>query len=147
MRLHHTGLSVPDLDRSLDWYCETFGFTRGFAFEIPQARMRGAFAVGPNGVAVELIERAGSLPGAQPADPPAANAVRGYNHICLAVADLDGTYLRVVAAGARAVWDPRASPEPGVRMAYVADPDGNLIELIEDRENREHENEDEERAA
>jgi hypothetical protein len=26
---------------------------------------------------------------------------------------------------------PRASPEPGVRMAFVADPEGNLIELID----------------
>jgi len=140
MRLHHTGLSVLDLDRSLAWYCGTFGFTPGFAFEVPQAQLRGAFAVGPDGVAIELIERAGSLPGPQPADPPQANTVRGYNHICLAVGDLDAEYERVVAAGARPVWDPRDSPEPGVRMAFVADPDGNLIELIEDHE-------DEERAA
>jgi len=35
-----------------------------------------------------------------------------------------------VAAGAAAVWEPRTSPEPGVRMAFVADADGNLIELV-----------------
>jgi lactoylglutathione lyase len=29
------------------------------------------------------------------------------------------------------VWDPRPSPEPGVRMAFVADLDGNLVELVE----------------
>jgi lactoylglutathione lyase len=29
------------------------------------------------------------------------------------------------------VWDPRQSPEPGVRMAFVADADGNLVEFIE----------------
>ena len=147
MRLHHTGLSVPDLDRSLAWYCATFGFTPGFAFEVPQAQLRGAFAVGPNGVAIELIERAGSLPGPLPADPPQANELHGYNHIALAVGDLDEAYRHVVAAGARPVWNPRASPEPGVRMAYVADPDGNLIELIEDREENENQNDDEERAA
>jgi hypothetical protein len=29
------------------------------------------------------------------------------------------------------VWDPRQSPEPGVRMAFVHDAEGNLIELLE----------------
>jgi predicted enzyme related to lactoylglutathione lyase len=26
---------------------------------------------------------------------------------------------------------PRPSPEPGVRMAYVADPEGNLLEVLD----------------
>jgi catechol 2,3-dioxygenase-like lactoylglutathione lyase family enzyme len=133
MRVHHTGISVPDLDRSLAWYCAAFGFTPGFAFEVPQVSLRGAFAVGANGVSLELLERLGSVPGEDRSDPPAANAVHGFNHVCLAVADLDGAYRRAVAAGAREVWDPRPSPEPGVRMAYVSDPDGNLVELIEER--------------
>jgi lactoylglutathione lyase len=29
------------------------------------------------------------------------------------------------------VMTPRPSPEAGVRMSYLADPDGNLIELVE----------------
>jgi hypothetical protein len=28
------------------------------------------------------------------------------------------------------VWPPRAAPEPGRTMAFLADPDGNLIELL-----------------
>ena len=34
------------------------------------------------------------------------------------------------ARGARPVMPPCASPEPGVRMAFVADPEGNLVELL-----------------
>jgi len=33
--------------------------------------------------------------------------------------------------GARPVMAPRPSPEPGVRMAFVADPEGNLVELLD----------------
>jgi hypothetical protein len=29
-----------------------------------------------------------------------------------------------------AVWTPRDTPEPGLRIAFVADPDGNLVELL-----------------
>ena len=46
------------------------------------------------------------------------------------VADLDGAYDRAVARGARPVMPPCPAPEPGVRMAFVADPEGNLIELL-----------------
>jgi lactoylglutathione lyase len=51
--------------------------------------------------------------------------------VCFQVDDLDGAYERLIACGAVDVWGPRDSPEPGVRMAYVTDPDGNLIELVQ----------------
>ena len=35
------------------------------------------------------------------------------------------------ARGARPVMPPCPAPEPGVRMAFVADPEGNLVELLE----------------
>jgi catechol 2,3-dioxygenase-like lactoylglutathione lyase family enzyme len=64
------------------------------------------------------------------ADPPAANSVHGYNHVCFHVDDLEAAYARLIEHGAGPVWDPRDAPEPGMRMAYLADPDGNLIELV-----------------
>ena len=36
-----------------------------------------------------------------------------------------------LATGASDRMSPRPSPDPGVRMAYVADPEGNLIELLD----------------
>jgi lactoylglutathione lyase len=136
MRFHHVGVSVSDLERSLAWYGEVLGFKPGYAFEVPQAGLRGRFAVNEDGVSIELIEKSGARPGALLSEdgrpnPIVANGVLGYNHFALAVSDLDGTYARIIAAGGREVWDPRPSPEPGVRMAYLADPDGNLVELIE----------------
>lgn len=129
-RLHHAGISVPDLDRSLAWYCAALGLRPGYRFEVPPLRLRGGFALGDGDAGVELIELAGSAPGVPKTDPPAANAVHGFNHICFRVSDLGAAYARLLAHGAVAVWDPRDAPEPGMRMAYVTDPDGNLIELV-----------------
>jgi glyoxylase I family protein len=55
----------------------------------------------------------------------------GYGHVAFAVADLDGAFDRAVARGARPVMPPCPAPEPGVRMAFVADPEGNLVELLD----------------
>jgi lactoylglutathione lyase len=131
MRLHHAGISVPDLDRALEWYCGALGLEPGFRFEVPPLGLRGAFALGQGGGGVELLEQAGAVPGVSRPDPPSANAVHGFNHACFQVDDLDALYARLIERGAAGVWAPRDSPEPGVRMAYVTDPDGNLIELIQ----------------
>jgi predicted enzyme related to lactoylglutathione lyase len=54
----------------------------------------------------------------------------GVPHTAWTVDDLDAAYARAVEAGGRAVWTPRDTPEPGLRIAFVADPDGNLVELL-----------------
>jgi catechol 2,3-dioxygenase-like lactoylglutathione lyase family enzyme len=128
-RLDHVGLSVGDLDRATAWYHEALGFDVDFAFRIPV--LRGAVLVHPSGLRIELLERGGSGGGIGGSDPDTALLTRGWAHIALEVEDLDGTYPRLVEAGASGVWEPRQAPEPGARMAFVHDPDGNLIELIE----------------
>jgi catechol 2,3-dioxygenase-like lactoylglutathione lyase family enzyme len=130
MRLHHAGISVPDLDRALPWYCAALGLRPGYRFEVPPLGLRGAFALGDGDTGVELIEMIGAVPGSPKTDPPSANAVHGFNHVCFHVANLEDAYARLLDHGAVGVWEPRESPEPGKRMAYVTDPDGNLIELV-----------------
>jgi lactoylglutathione lyase len=130
VRIHHVGLSVSDLDAAMDWYEKVLGFARGYQFEEPQAGLRGAFAIVPNGGRVELFERARSESGTRHAHPFEAAGVHGYHHICLAVDDIDEVHVRLVAAGATEIWQPRQSPQPGVRTSYLADLDGNFIELF-----------------
>jgi predicted enzyme related to lactoylglutathione lyase len=56
---------------------------------------------------------------------------RGYGHWALAVEDVAGAHARIRAAGAREVWAPRPAPPPATgAMSYLADPEGNLIELV-----------------
>jgi glyoxylase I family protein len=84
----------------------------------------------PGGAGLELFEVAGAVRGLTLADPPSAMRVRGFGHVGLEVGDLDSAYATALAAGAAPVWEPRQSPEPGRRMAFIHDPDGNLVELI-----------------
>jgi multimeric flavodoxin WrbA len=83
-----------------------------------------------HGGRLELLHRPGSAAGLRAADPAQAALAEGCGHLAFDVADLDATFARVVELGARAVVTPRQSPEPGVRMAFVADPEGKLVELL-----------------
>lgn len=130
-RLDHVGLNVGDLDAMVDWYCAALGLAVELRFELPDAAFRGAMLRGPAGHRIELLTRAGSRPGMQPADPVDAALTRGFGHLALDVPSVDAAYADLLAAGATDRMTPRPSPEPGVRMAYVADPEGNLIELLD----------------
>jgi lactoylglutathione lyase len=131
MYFDHVGLSVADLDGEAAWYSAAFGFSVTTSFEVAALDLRGVFVVGPGGLAIELLERAGSAPGIQAADQADALLTRGYGHICLRVDDVDIVHARLLALGAAERMAPQQSPEPGVRMSFVADPEGNLIELLD----------------
>lgn len=69
--------------------------------------------------------------GAYP-DPLAAAQHSGLAHWALEVDDLDATYGRLIRGGARG-WPPADAVRPGDRFACIHDPEGNLLELIEQR--------------
>jgi len=66
----------------------------------------------------------------QAASPAEAALTRGPGHFALLGADLDGAYDRLLWAGARSRVPPVDAPRAGARMAWVADCEDNLIELI-----------------
>ena len=73
------------------------------------------------------------MPGIQYQDSAEALLTQGYGHICFRVSDVDATHASVVASGGGERMPPRQSPEPGVRMSFVSDPEGNLVELLDRR--------------
>lgn len=131
-RLDHVGLNVADLAAAEVWYAAAFSYEREFATRLETFELDIVMLIHPSrGDRLELLHRPGSRPGLRADDPPEAVLTDGFGHIAVDVRDLDGTFARLVDLGARSVLTPRPSPEPGVRMAFVADPEGNLLELLD----------------
>ncbi|MEI2810199.1 MAG: VOC family protein [Nocardioides sp.] len=128
--LDHVGLTVGDLAAMTRWYADAFGLAVEFEFALDQFDFTGVMLRG-GGYRVELLARVGSVPGLQAANPIEAALTRGFGHIAFDVPDVDTAYNALIAVGATDRMSPRPSPEPGVRMAYIADPEGNLIELLD----------------
>jgi catechol 2,3-dioxygenase-like lactoylglutathione lyase family enzyme len=135
MRLDHVGLNVADLDAMTDWYAKALDLSVELEFALDPAivgaEFRGVMLCSSAGWRLELLHRPGSRPGLQAGDPVEAALTRGFGHVALDVADVDTAYEALLAGGAEDRMSPRPSPEPGVRMAYVADPEGNLLELLD----------------
>jgi lactoylglutathione lyase len=131
MRLDHVGLNVADLDAMSSWYGKALDLAIEFEFALEHVDFRGAMLRSSDGWRLELLHRPESRPGLQAANPVEAALTRGFGHLALDVPDVDAAYDALLAAGAEDRMSPRPSPEPGVRMAYVADPEGNLLELLD----------------
>jgi catechol 2,3-dioxygenase-like lactoylglutathione lyase family enzyme len=116
--LYHLHLVVRDLERSLRFYQTVFG-------------MEEQFRDGPHMVFLRTPGSADLLTlNADPAEAPRAGAGGGVAHFGFALADprdLDSAVAEVEAAGGRLVE--RGAHGPGHPFAYVADPDGYVIEL------------------
>jgi catechol 2,3-dioxygenase-like lactoylglutathione lyase family enzyme len=126
---HHIGLSVADLDRQCRFYSQAFGFREEYRTEIPEAGTRICLLSGPGG-ALELTECAGSAP-QHFTDPVDGARIQGYFHWALIVPDLEDALTTAVAHGSQAISGPRPTRRPGTRFAYLADPEHNLIELLQ----------------
>lgn len=118
MRFSFLTLQVADMAASLAFYRDLLGMAVNRRFS-PMPGMDIVF-LGREGLQLELICRAGeSREGGE-------NFSLGF-----AVDDLDTETARLAAAGV--VCGPAVQPAPGVRMSFCNDPDGNAVELIEER--------------
>lgn len=140
--VHHVGITVADLDRAIAfWECLLGTPSRqrrmldgpgvGVMVGYPGVRIDSCWLDLPGGVALELLEY---LDRAE--DPyEAGTAHPGNVHVCLLVDDMDRMRAHAVACGAVAVStapiDVAAGPRAGTRLAYLRDPDGVTIEMIQ----------------
>ena len=132
LSVHHTSLSVADLDVEKTWYQQVLGLTEVVEeYQLDDPAVRTVVLRSPSGVCLELIERAGASRPRGFADPLDASSSLGYGHWALTVQDLDEAFATITSAGGEAVWPPAPAVQPGARFAYVKDPEGNLIELIQ----------------
>ena len=128
----HVGVSVSDLAAATEWWCRAIALTVEYRVEPPGTDLTGVMLVHASGYRVELLHRPGSLAFPAPTGPEEAAGRRGYGHLCLRVDDVAAAFGALLATGASARRAPAGSPaRPGATTAFVADPDGNLIELLD----------------
>jgi len=141
--VHHVGVTVVDMDRAVAFWTGLLGVPSRDrrVLEGPQlATMVGYPGISiescwidlPGGVALELLRYLDREDA--PYDPGTAHP--GNVHICLHVDDMDAAHAHAVACGATAVSerpiDVAAGRRAGTRLAYLRNPDGVTIELVQE---------------
>lgn len=127
----HVALRVPHLDTELRWFVDMLDFRVVHTW--PYGDLRLAYVAPPDDdqFLVELIGGATAMPQRAYPDLAASLAQPGIHHLCLRVASVHDTLSQLRARGVTVVAEPFEVPEISRRLAFVADPWGNLIELAE----------------
>ena len=125
MRLLHVMLRVGDLERSIAFYTEVLGMTLLRRKDYPDGRFTLAFlGYGPESetTVLELTHNW---------DTASYELGGGYGHIALGVDDIHAACGAIAAQGGRVVRPPGPMKHGSTVIAFVEDPDGYKVELIE----------------
>jgi catechol 2,3-dioxygenase-like lactoylglutathione lyase family enzyme len=139
-RIHHVGITVAQLDRSLGFYRDLLGMRVigrnddedvGAIVGLPGARARIADLDAGNGQVLELLEYLSATEAGHAHRPD----LPGSCHVGLQVRDLTSALARLAGAGFLPAGEPARLADGGVwqdcTVVYLRDPDGVFVELIE----------------
>jgi lactoylglutathione lyase len=130
MRMLHTMIRVGDLERSLRFYCEVLGMRLLRRTDYPSGRFTLAFVGYGAEDAHTVIELTHNW------DTATYDLGTGFGHIALGVEDIYATCTALRARGAAIVREPGPMKHGGSEIAFIEDPDGYRIELIQLRGRR-----------
>jgi lactoylglutathione lyase len=127
MSLLHTMIRVGDMERSIDFYTRVLGMNLLRRTERPEQKYSLAFVAfgrgnADGGAEIELTYNHGV---------DRYELGTAFGHLALAVPDVAGACARIRAAGGRVVREAGAVKGGTTNIAFIEDPDGYRIELIE----------------
>jgi lactoylglutathione lyase len=125
MRILHTMIRVGDLDRSIVFYTEVLGMQLLRRQDYPDGRFTLAF-VGYGDESQEAV-----LELTHNWDTPSYEIGNGFGHVALAVPDAAAACAEINRRGGKVVREAGPMKHGKTIIAFVEDPDGYKIELIQ----------------
>jgi lactoylglutathione lyase len=125
MRILHTMLRVGDLQRAVDFYTNVLGMNLLRTTERPEQKYSLAFVgygTNPDHAELELTYNHGV---------GAYEIGTAYGHIAIGVPDVYNACDRIRASGGNVTREPGPVKGGNTVIAFVTDPDGYKIELIQ----------------
>ncbi|MDR9430554.1 MAG: VOC family protein [Natronomonas sp.] len=120
MVILHTCLNVTDVEQSVEWYVENLGFEESWGFETEDGETVNRYVADENGMEIQLSETTGETP-AEDGDL--------WDHLAVKVDDVDTAFADIDNHGVR--QEPTDQPIADARTAFIEDPDGHVVELVE----------------
>jgi len=120
MAILHTCMNVSDADELADWYVDQLDFERSWEFTSEDGETRNVYVADENGVEIQLSDTEGD---------DEFEAGTEWDHLAVKVEDVDAAFAEIDNYGVEK--EPADQPAAGARTAFIKDPDGHVVELIE----------------
>ncbi len=125
MRMLHTMLRVGDLDRSLAFYCDVLGMRLLRKTDYPSGRFTLAFVGYGEEDDTTVLELTHNW------DTKAYDLGNAYGHVALGCDDIYAACDGFRKQGAKVVREPGPMKGGTTEIAFLEDPDGYKVELIQ----------------
>jgi lactoylglutathione lyase len=119
MELIHININVADAEETIAFY-EQFGFEESWEFETPDGETHNRYIADENGTELQLSDTDGEAE---------FDAGSMWDHLAIGVDSVDEVFEGIDHYGVDK--EPGDQPEAGARTAFVRDPDGRRVELVE----------------
>jgi glyoxylase I family protein len=127
----HAGVRAPDFAAAAAWYVETLDFRVVKAWSHGEITFGFLALATDDGFCLELIAGPGVTPPAPRQTLQDSLGAPGWHHLCLRVGDLDATIAELKRRHVTILAEPFPAPAWNARIAFFADPWGNVFELAE----------------
>jgi methylmalonyl-CoA/ethylmalonyl-CoA epimerase len=130
LKVDHCGISVPDLEASIVWYCDVLGFSVEKRFALDAVPFKAVF-LRRGDFRIELFEVPGAAPLPEERRYPNQDLrTHGTKHIAFAVEDVRAVFAVLKQRGVDIAMDVFVVDGIGPG-GFIRDNAGNLIELLE----------------
>jgi methylmalonyl-CoA epimerase len=120
--IEHVTIRCRDLETSIDFFRQMFGAEVMLRRKLDESRRIVYLRIGDS-----MLELMHMGPASEPVDP---REHYGVHHIGIKVDDFDAAYQDLRAKGADFIGEP-FEPTPGIRLVFLREPNGALIELAQ----------------
>jgi lactoylglutathione lyase/glyoxylase I family protein len=131
MKGNHVAVRVPSLDEAKAWYSENLDFRVVHEWTFGELELAYMAASTDDSFFLELIGGGSPIPERPYDDLGDSLQAAGFHHLCYMVESVDETLVELKKRGVKIVNEAFELPDISRRLAFFADPWGNLLELAE----------------
>ena len=131
LKINHTAIRVPDFDTAVAWYADKLDFRLKQSVSVAGLSFGFLNPVGEDSFHFELMAGQGAAKRPAYGDLHDSYKMSGWHHPGFSVDSVDAVIDELKRRDVTIASEPHDVPAMGLRVAFFADPWGNLFEVIQ----------------
>jgi catechol 2,3-dioxygenase-like lactoylglutathione lyase family enzyme len=131
LKMNHSAIRVPDFDAAVAWYAEKLDFRLRQSAPVAGLTFGFLYPAADDSFHFEVLAGSGADSRPPYKDLYDSYKMSGWHHIGFQVESVDAAIGELKRRRVTVVSEPHDAPAVGLRVAFFADPWGNLFEMIQ----------------
>jgi catechol 2,3-dioxygenase-like lactoylglutathione lyase family enzyme len=131
LKINHTAIRVPDFDLAVAWYADKLDFRSKRTVSVAGLSFGFLYPAGDDSFHFELMAGPGAAERPAYRDLHESYNMSGWHHPGFSVDSVDAVIDELKRRDVTIASEPHDVPAMGLRVAFFADPWGNLFEVIQ----------------